>query len=434
MSRLLALLRYAALPGFRSGNRRNQILAAIGYVLIAVALFGGYWYSAFLGIFAISVVFLATNAWGLRALVPGFRSPNKATATATWIGYAMAAFLVVGTLTATVDAAHLAASRAAQASRTTPVAAAPAVGPTRSQPSAIAVARITTPAVSVTALPTFSGPAVVVPTFAVAAAAPSACAGRDPHDHVYNSYRLVVLDPCKTATGTVTFTRREADGDWHIGLRLDPGQESLLDPKNVSDEQGDLIVEVICALPVTQADAISACAGYTNAIPTPAVGSHISVTGPYVLDADHGWNEIHPVWSISTTPEAAVATPASTSVTTVAPFATVTISPVPPPTVAPLQPTFVPAFTSAPTAAATATPAASNLCGASSNPWGYNFCAGSFISSPPSNFCSYFACIASFWNGIGYVMQCSDLMFSLSGGRRGSCSYHGGNYRPLYAP
>jgi hypothetical protein len=72
-------------------------------------------------------------------------------------------------------------------------------------------------------------------------------------------------------------------------------------------------------------------------------------------------------------------------------------------------------------------------CGAPSNPWRYNFCGGSVISDPPTSFCNYFSCIPSFWSSTnGYVEQCSDGMFSHSGGRRGSCSYHGGNYRPLY--
>lgn len=67
------------------------------------------------------------------------------------------------------------------------------------------------------------------------------------------------------------------------------------------------------------------------------------------------------------------------------------------------------------------------------NPWGYNFKPGSVIYNPPADFCAYFDCIPSFWDSTnGYVMQCADLMFSHSGGRQGSCSYHGGNYRPLY--
>jgi hypothetical protein len=73
-----------------------------------------------------------------------------------------------------------------------------------------------------------------------------------------------------------------------------------------------------------------------------------------------------------------------------------------------------------------------NLCGAPKNPWNYNFCGGSTITNPPSDFCSYFECINNFWNGKGYVIQCNDGMFSKSGGRSGSCSYHSGNRRPLY--
>ncbi|HWL37647.1 MAG TPA: hypothetical protein VNQ77_15785 [Frankiaceae bacterium] len=78
-------------------------------------------------------------------------------------------------------------------------------------------------------------------------------------------------------------------------------------------------------------------------------------------------------------------------------------------------------------------PLVATTCGAPANPWGYNFCGrGSVISRPPSAFCDYFDCIASFWESTnGYVMQCDDGMFSHSGGRQGSCSHHGGNDRPL---
>lgn len=75
-----------------------------------------------------------------------------------------------------------------------------------------------------------------------------------------------------------------------------------------------------------------------------------------------------------------------------------------------------------------------STCGAPPNPWGYNFCGGSLIYSPPSNFCSYFNCIASFWKStLGYVDECNDGTYSHSGGRQGACSYHGGEMRPLYA-
>ena len=46
--------------------------------------------------------------------------------------------------------------------------------------------------------------------------------------------------------------------------------------------------------------------------------------------------------------------------------------------------------------------------------------------SPPGNICNYFNCIASFWDGSGYMTECSDGTYSMSGGHSGACSYHGG--------
>jgi hypothetical protein len=75
---------------------------------------------------------------------------------------------------------------------------------------------------------------------------------------------------------------------------------------------------------------------------------------------------------------------------------------------------------------------ASHKTGVNGNPWGYDFNPGDVIASPPGDFCAYFACIASFWSGNGYVMECQDQTYSKSGGIRGSCSRHGGDMRPLY--
>jgi hypothetical protein len=33
-------------------------------------------------------------------------------------------------------------------------------------------------------------------------------------------------------------------------------------------------------------------------IVNPQVSAQVEVVGPYVLDANHGWMEIHPVWSV----------------------------------------------------------------------------------------------------------------------------------------
>ena len=135
--------------------------------------------------------------------------------------------------------------------------------------------------------------------------------------------------------------------------------------------------------------------------------------------------------SPTTAPQARSAAP-TTAASTPTAQPTVARTETPTATAAPtLRPTLAPPPT---TAAPAAVPVAVNLCGAPSNPWGYNFCRGSFIASPAANICSYFNCIASFWNGVGYVMQCQDQTLSKSGGRSGSCSSHGGNSRALYSP
>lgn len=77
-----------------------------------------------------------------------------------------------------------------------------------------------------------------------------------------------------------------------------------------------------------------------------------------------------------------------------------------------------------------------HVCGSPLNPWCFSLTGGSsLIYNAPSGFCGYFDCISSFWESTnGYVIQCVDGEFSHSGGVQGSCSYHGGNARPLYRP
>jgi hypothetical protein len=83
---------------------------------------------------------------------------------------------------------------------------------------------------------------------------------------------------------------------------------------------------------------------------------------------------------------------------------------------------------------AAAKPVARSTCGAPANPWGYNFCGrGSYIHSPADGVCGYFDCIASFGDGVGYMVQCNDGMYSMSGGRSGACSHHSGEGRAVYS-
>jgi PASTA domain len=68
------------------------------------------------------------------------------------------------------------------------------------------------------------------------------------------------------------------------------------------------------------------------------------------------------------------------------------------------------------------------------NPWGYNFGCCKTISTPPSDFCSWFTCVATFYNGDGFVVQCDDLQYSNTGGSKTVCSSHEGFKRTLLDP
>ncbi len=137
------------------------------------------------------------------------------------------------------------------------------------------------------------------PQESTASQQPSACINPEPLKHVYNSSRLVVLDPCKTVSGTVVRIIKETDGDIHIRFKVDPQYEDIINQANVDKEGGNLVVEIVCAFEVTRADAMEVCSGYENKIPVPVVNDHIAITGQLVLDTKHGWNEIHPVYGIN---------------------------------------------------------------------------------------------------------------------------------------
>lgn len=130
--------------------------------------------------------------------------------------------------------------------------------------------------------------------------------------HIYRPSRLVVLRECVTVTGTVVDAthgrrsdgvRHEADGDTHGWLRLDAGQDSLLDAGNRRDESGNLVFEIPCEFHVRQRDAIAACRGWREPLSVPPVGAHVRMTGTLVRDTNHGrWNELHPVAEWQTIP------------------------------------------------------------------------------------------------------------------------------------
>jgi hypothetical protein len=132
-------------------------------------------------------------------------------------------------------------------------------------------------------------------------------------DHVYNPQRLIVKNECIAVTGTIVDAtsgkrsdgvRHEPDGDTHGWLKLDSQFENLLNAGNLSHEGGNMVFEIVCKFPVSQADAKPKCPPtYTSPVQVPPVGSHVQIVGVYVLDTNHAkWMEIHPVTSITVIP------------------------------------------------------------------------------------------------------------------------------------
>ena len=135
------------------------------------------------------------------------------------------------------------------------------------------------------------------------------CRGGDPLANVYHPNRLTVVQPCTTVSGTVKTVRAEDDGDVHFDLALDASFTGMLTSANYADQHGWLVVEIVPAdepgctpgqapRPATGTYDYGICSGADETPPT--VGSHVYVTGPSVLDEDHGgWAEVHPAWAIS---------------------------------------------------------------------------------------------------------------------------------------
>ncbi len=110
--------------------------------------------------------------------------------------------------------------------------------------------------------------------------------------YVYHPARLQVLgDSCISVTGSVEDIRKEADDDLHILFQLDQQFESLLNEKNMSRQHGDLALEPICQGTIRQADATEPCSRYNGPYFEPQIGQRYLVSGTYVHDVDHGWNE-----------------------------------------------------------------------------------------------------------------------------------------------
>jgi hypothetical protein len=170
---------------------------------------------------------------------------------------------------------------------------------------------------------------------------------------VYHEDRLEARNRCLTVTGTVAYVSHEDDGDIHVDLTLPPNEAHLLNAGNRAYQYGQLVTEIVPAdepgctpgrppRPAHGSYNYGVCTGAD--LTAPPVGARVAVVGPYVLDADHGWMEIHPVWAIKI----------------------ISMPPSPPPVTAPA--TTAPPATSPPPTAPPATTPAGASCTASASP------------------------------------------------------------------
>ncbi|HEY2004580.1 MAG TPA: hypothetical protein VGH44_05715 [Candidatus Saccharimonadia bacterium] len=116
--------------------------------------------------------------------------------------------------------------------------------------------------------------------------------------HVHQPSRLKILDNCLQVSGTIAGEAVMGDGDYHILLRPDLRYIQLMNLKNLLFTGATLVTEAVCARPPIESDADAACHNFNSNIRIPAVGTHVVVKGPYVIDQPHGWTEIHPISSI----------------------------------------------------------------------------------------------------------------------------------------
>lgn len=126
------------------------------------------------------------------------------------------------------------------------------------------------------------------------------CSSGPPEAGIHNPDRLQVLARCKHAEGTVTDIALEDDGDYHVWFRADSAYEYLLNAQDHFQAQPAMLGEITprCPAATNPPDARSAARCPKSNLTIPKLGDRIAIDGPWVLDTDHGWREIHPVEDI----------------------------------------------------------------------------------------------------------------------------------------
>jgi hypothetical protein len=128
----------------------------------------------------------------------------------------------------------------------------------------------------------------------------TACGSSPPLAGIYQSDRLQILAACRHAAGRVVSVVPEDDGDYHVWIVLDPAYSDLMNAEDHFQGKPTMLAEIVpdCAADSPPPDSSSAhrCPPTRLAIPT--AGERIAIDGPWVLDTNHGWREIHPVDTI----------------------------------------------------------------------------------------------------------------------------------------
>jgi len=123
-------------------------------------------------------------------------------------------------------------------------------------------------------------------------------------NHVIGKERKKVVARCITVSGIIIQVRPQRSLSYSVGLNPDPKFVNLITPANLKYRGGHLVLRVYRPNSVIQSETssyfCSMCGKSHQNIIIPPLGTHVSVTGSYVLDPGHGWwAEINPVTTIS---------------------------------------------------------------------------------------------------------------------------------------
>lgn len=120
--------------------------------------------------------------------------------------------------------------------------------------------------------------------------------------HIWSPSRLEIIEPCITVTGILTDVRPILDGDLHIRLRLDPPYEGLLNVANRRRQAGQLVIEPACRWAPWRRNSTGPCKNRGYSLTIPKIGTRVRITGTFVFDRDHAWNELHPIFRLDPFP------------------------------------------------------------------------------------------------------------------------------------